>query len=463
MTRVGGTPVEPNGGDSAYPEEERQPLVGGYFVSAYPPFSFWSDSGSESYEALLGRSAPASGFGLYLHVPFCAQRCHYCYYLSHDDRPEAIERYLGAVERELDLCAAQPYLRGRSAEFVYFGGGTPSLLSEARIRRLLGAVQSRFPWHAAREVTFECAPRSVTAAKLEALRELGVTRLSIGAQQLADEVLRLNGRIHQVEDIERAFELAREVGFEVINVDLIAGLLGETDRSFGDSLGRLLTLAPDSVTIYLLEIPHNTPLFRSIRGGALQAPLPGWDVKRVRLDQGFARLESAGYILRSAYTAVRDPERHGFVYQDAQYSGADLLGVGVSSFSYLGGVHHQNIATLGQYVDALEAGLLPLGRAYALDAEELLVRELVLQLKLGRVDLRRLHELYSIDPRERFAGEIEVLVERGLVAVEGEWLTLTRQGLLSVDSLVRDFYLPQHRDVGARGGAAGICLSTRAS
>ncbi len=425
-----------------------EPLLGSYFVSAYPPFACWSERQLGSFESRLARPPEtAAGFGLYLHIPFCAERCSYCYYLAYDGVSTVIDRYLELLARELELYAERPLLAGRLPSFVYFGGGTPSLLTPRRIRTLLAGVQRTFSWRDAREVSFECAPLSVTTAKLEALRELGVTRVSLGVQQLDDEVLRLNGRIHLAADVERAFKRIGDVGFEVVNVDLIAGLIGETDASFDASLERVMEMAPDSVTIYLLEIPHNTPLYRSIRAGTVAVPPVGWERKRARVARGFERLEAAGYTVRSAYAAVRDPERQPFLYQDEQYRGVDLLGVGASSFSYLAGVHHQNVADLSGYLRQVSDDRLPLWRAYELSAEERLVRELVLQLKLGRVETASLRARSGIDPLERFAPVLERLVEAGYLTLEGTTIVVTRRGLLRVDRLVRELYLPPHASV----------------
>ena len=228
-------------------------------------------------------------------------------------------------------------------DFIYIGGGTPSVLSPSRMRRLLDGLADSLSCQGVREITFECAPNTVTRPKLDELRRNGVTRLSLGVQQLDDTVLARNGRIHLTRDVERAYANIRRVGFDVVNLDLMVGLVGETDESFQRSLERVISMAPDSVTIYQLEIPANTPLYRMIRNGTLDAAVPSWAVKRARLEGGFALLERAGYTLRSAYAAVRDLDRQRFLYMDEQYRGADLLGIGVSAFSYLNSVHHQNL------------------------------------------------------------------------------------------------------------------------
>lgn len=426
---------------------------GNYFVATYPPFSAWNEDGARRFGQALDAAprAAARPLGLYLHIPFCEKRCDFCYYLSYEGRLRHGDEYVAALLREMRLYAARPAMTGANIDFVYFGGGTPSVLSRAQLRALFEGLQQVRPWDRAREVSFECAPRSAGGDKLRLVRDLGVTRVSLGVQEFDDRVLALNGRVHDVAHVERAYEAIREIGFDVVNLDLIAGLVGQTDSGFEAAVERAIGLDPESVTIYQLEIPLNTPLYRSLEGehdraGREPAPAP-WPVRRARLQRGFELLERAGYTVRSAYTAVKSPRKQGFVYQDEQYRGADLLGLGASSFSCLGGIQQQNVAALDGYLRRVGAGELPLWRGYAMSAEERLVREFVLQLKLGRVDFAALPSAPGANVTERFRPALADLVDRRLAAVDARGVTLTREGLLQVDRLVPSFYLPRHREL----------------
>lgn len=424
------------------------PETGSYFVATYPPFSCWDAAGAAQFRAQLDRPPrPGTPFGLYVHVPFCAERCQFCYYLSYDGHGDRIDAYLDAVAREARTLAATAAVADRPVSFAYIGGGTPSILSAARTDRLFASLRRAFRWQAPEEVTFECAPRTVTADKLRVLREHGVTRLSMGVQQMDDEVLARSGRIHRVADVERAWSLVEAAGFAVTNLDLIVGLPGETDATFAGSIERLLDMAPASITVYQLEIPESTPLYRNLQQGTLDAIPATWSRKRARLRAAFGRLEEAGYSLRSAYTAVRDPQAHRFLYQDAQYADADLLGLGASSFSSLGDVQHQNVASLGGYLASLARAPLPLWRGRRLSADEQAVREMVLQWKLGQVDRRAFRARHGYDPTERFAVPLARLVAAGLATVTDAAIRVTRDGLLSADRDLRAFYLPEHRSI----------------
>lgn len=425
-----------------------EPIVGSYFVATYPPFSCWDTADAGAWlDALDAPPAPRTPLGLYVHVPFCVKRCTYCYYLSVDDHPDLLDAYLEALDAEIARVVLSPAIAGRAVDFAYVGGGTPSMLSPDRIERLFGSLRGQASLDDAREITFEVAPRSVTRAKLRALRNHGVTRVSMGVQQLDDDVLRASGRVHRVVDVLRAWDLIREAGFPIANLDLMVGMIGETEDSFLASLDRTIGMGPESITLYPLEIPMNTPLYRAIEDGTVPRPPLDWATKRRRMATAFGRLEAAGYAVRSTNAAVRDPSRHRFLYQDLQYRGADLLGIGVASFSYVGGVHHQNAARLEEYLRAAEERRPPLGRAHALDANERVVREFILQLKLDRVERAPFRARHGVDPTDRFAAPLADLVERGWIRVADDAIHWTPEGRVQADRVLPSFYLPEHRGI----------------
>jgi len=224
----------------------------------------------------------------------------------------------------------------------------------------------------------------------------------------------------------------------------MVGMVGETEDTFWTSLEQIIRMAPDSVTIYQLEIPRNTPLFRSMQNGRLAGELAAWDVKRARLAAAFDRLEEAGYSIRSAYAAARNTRHRRFVYQEEQYRGADLVGIGLSSFSYVAGVHYQSHASMDEYLESLADGRLPISRAYVLNKRDRLVREFVLQLKLGRVEARPFRQKHGAAIRDFFAEPLQKFAARGWLTFNDETVTLTRQGLMRVDRMLSDFYLSEH-------------------
>ncbi len=434
---------------SAVPPLEAPTAAGNYFVSNYPPFSFWKpDRVGEVAAALRRPPAPGTELGVYLHIPFCRKRCHFCYFRVYTDKnAAAIKAYLDAALDELSLYAAQPFIGGRRVGFVYFGGGTPSYLSVEQLRYLTEGMKARLPWDSAEEVTFECEPGTLTEEKLRAIRGMGVTRLSLGVENFDDHILEINGRAHHGKEIDRAYAAAREAGFPQINIDLIAGMVEETEANWRQCVARTLELAPDSVTIYQMEVPYNTTLYRRMQEeGKLTAPVADWETKRRWVQFAFEQLEQAGYTVGSAYTAVRDKARTRFVYRDQLWAGADLLSLGVASFGHIGGVHYQNHHDFDPYVARVQAGEFPHYRALTPSEEERLIREFILQLKLGSLSLRSFANKFGVDLRTRFAEPLERLRQWGFLCVEGDTLRMSREGLLQVDRLLHEFFLHEHRN-----------------
>ncbi|MBI3875795.1 MAG: coproporphyrinogen III oxidase, partial [Verrucomicrobia bacterium] len=258
-------------------------------------------------------------------------------------------------------------------------------------------------------------------------------------------ILEINGRAHHSKEIARAYAFARSVGFPQINIDLIAGMVEETEANWRENIRKTIELAPDSVTIYEMEIPYNTTIYQRMKAeGKLVAPVADWETKRAWVNYGFDELQKAGYTVASAYTAVKDKTKTKFVYRDKLWAGADLLSVGVASFGHIGGVHYQNHADFEPYVTHVNAGELPIFRALTPTDEERFIREFVLQLKLGSNSRSYFKNKFGVDPVERFVEPIQRLKDWGFLSVEGDRIVLNRDGLLQVDKLLHEFFKPEH-------------------
>jgi oxygen-independent coproporphyrinogen-3 oxidase len=431
-----------------------EPDVGSYFVANYPPFSVWTQE-AVAREALPALDLPpAEGvpLGLYLHIPFCRKRCHFCYFRVYTNRnAQEVDHYLDLLAREWALWGARAAVAGRPLNFVYVGGGTPSFLSTQQLQSLVERLTKTSSWAGAEEVTFECEPGTLTEAKLKVIRQLGVTRLSLGVENFDSAVLELNGRAHRAAEIGRAYDWARNLDFPQINIDLIAGMLGETDENWQTCIQKTLALAPDSVTIYQMELPFNTTISADILKGTGQftVQVAPWATRRRWMREAFEALEQAGYTAGSAYTAVKDPAKTKFVYRDRLWQGADLVGLGVASFGHVNGVHLQNLDTWETYGEAIAKGELPLGRGYQPTAEERMIREVVLQLKRGSIRPAYFQEKFEIDVLRRFPSQFAALRAEGyLTSATADGVKLSRDGLLRIDSLLPRFFLPEH--VGVR-------------
>jgi oxygen-independent coproporphyrinogen-3 oxidase len=425
--------------------------VGSYFVANYPPFSTWQKEAVDQVARPALASAPADvPLGLYLHIPFCRKRCHFCYFRVYTDKNNAeVVGYLDQLAREWELYHEQRAIAGRPLNFVYFGGGTPSYLSVRQLESLVARLDAVSSWRAAEEITFECEPGTLNEAKLAAIRGIGVTRLSLGVENFDDAILEANGRAHRSPEIEKAYAYARSIGFPQINIDLIAGMLGETEENWHRCVQKTLDMAPDSITIYQMELPFNTTISKNLLnadGGAIQfqGSVANWSTKRRWVEEAFAALEKAGYIIGSAYTAVKDPSTK-FIYRDRLWQGADMVGTGVASFGYVNGVHMQNHDSNEAWAASIDRGELPLARALRPTDEEKFIREFVLQMKLGSIRPSYFASKYGVDVMNRYRGELAELAADEMLTTSDDRVSLTRQGLLRVDSFLPRFFKPEHQ------------------
>jgi oxygen-independent coproporphyrinogen III oxidase len=419
--------------------------VGNYFISNYPPFSSWTPQEIPKFVHALSTTPKPAPLGLYVHLPFCNQRCHYCYFRVYPRRnDEDVNLYVASVLKELSIYKRYPAIENRALNSVYFGGGSPSFLSLKQIGELLGGLQEQISWETVEECTFECDPGTVTPEKFQLLKRLGVTRLSLGFQSLNDEVLRRSGRETRVGDCLRAFHQAREAGFDEINIDLLAGLPGETSATWKRTIDQVLELIPDCITIYQLELTHNSALYASIKAGR-EVALPTWTDKCNWTDIAFKMCEGSGYAIGSGYMAIRNPQRWRFVYTVENFwHGADLLALGETSFGHIQGVHYQNTDTFDRYTEMLGANHLPLRRAFKLTPEHKLRRELILLLKTGALDPAYFRKKFGVELLDHFEPQFEQLLKGNCVEIEGDQIRLTREALLRVDQLLPMFYLPEH-------------------
>jgi oxygen-independent coproporphyrinogen-3 oxidase len=421
--------------------------VGNYFVANYPPFGFWRPENAGAFAQALER-APTAGveMGIYTHIPFCRKRCHFCYFRVYTDKnSKSIRGYIDSVLRELSTYAASPAMGGRKPTFLYFGGGTPSYLSPDQVRLLTDGMKQLVSWDEAREVTYEAEPGTLNETKLRTLRDVGVTRLSLGIEHMDDHVLETNGRAHRSKEVHTAYDFARSIGFDQINVDLIAGMLEETDEKWADTVAKVIALGPDAVTIYQMEVPYNSTIYkRMVSDGSLIAPVADWATKRRWVEYAFGQFEQAGYTVVSATTVMKNPKQP-YLYRKGLFNGTDLFSVGVSAFGYVNGVNYQNVHDFDPYIDTISAGHLPTYRAYQLSDKERYIREFALQLKSGNVSISAFTNKFGKDPRDQFHDVLSRMQQEGQLFFQNDSITLSRPALMEIDRLIFDLFRPEHR------------------
>jgi oxygen-independent coproporphyrinogen-3 oxidase len=422
--------------------------VGNYFISNYPPFSQWSvDALAEVKQAL--QSPPADvPLGLYLHIPFCRKRCKFCYFRVYTDKnAHDVETYVSALSREIELVSRLPVMGGRPFRFVYFGGGTPSFLSAKQLTSLVDRLRANINWDKAEEVTFECEPGTLSEPKLQTIMLLGVSRLSLGLEKFSDAILEENGRAHLSGEVYKAWDWIQAADFANVNIDLISGMVGETWDNWRENIKKTIELDPDSVTIYQMELPFNTVYSKDILGNVIETPVADWPTKRDWLDYAYDELQAAGYAVSSAYTLVKEKNKVNFSYRDNLWRGSDLLATGVASFGHVSGMHYQNLPDWAEYTGSLERGELPLSRGMRPTKHQLLVREMILQLKTGELDAGYFRRKFGVEIADDWRDAWQQYQSEGYLEVDGDRITLTRAGLLRADGLLPAFFEPEHQGV----------------
>ena len=371
--------------------------------------------------------------GLYLHIPFCAAICNYCNFNRGLLDESLKRRYVDALIGEI-RAAAEP---DTSIDTIYFGGGTPSLLDEAEVARILDACRASFRLMDDHEITLEANPETISRTRLAGYRSEGVNRLSYGVQSFDDQELRRLGRLHSAETARRAVALARDAGFDNLSLDLMMWLPGQSPTQWLASVDVLVGLQPQHASLYLLEIYPNAPLKDDMaRAGWSLAPDD--DAATMYLD-ALTALDAAGYehyeISNVAQPGRR--ARHNVKYwQDGEW-----LGFGCGAHSTRGGVRWRNVAATIDYIRRVAAGESLVAERRVMETQDRLEEALFTGLRLSDgLNLPGIAARYGIDIWDRYGAELERFVSAGLLVHEpGRRLALTRSGMLLANEVMTVF------------------------
>lgn len=424
--------------------------VGSYFISNYPPFSLWNNDNvpdvlAEFDNPDVNRETP---MGLYIHIPFCRKRCKFCYFRVYTNQnAKAIEDYVQSLIREIDSISKRPGTANRALQYVYFGGGTPSYLSSKQLRSLRDRMSEHISWDTAQEVTFECEPGTLSLDKVKTLKDIGITRISLGIENFDDKILEENGRAHLSPEVEKAYDWIQQVGFPQVNIDLIAGMVGETDANWARCVEKASQMEPDNITIYQMELPFNTVYSKEMKESGIASPVADWPTKRRWVDEAINTLLVDGYEISSGNELVKSRQTDHFVYRDNLFRGSDLLATGVSSFGHFQGVHYQNLDKIEDYMETVNKGELPINRALKPTPHQMLIREMVLQMKEGVVFGQPFQDKFGVNIFEEFKTPLANQEAAGYLTVDDDEVRLTRKGLLQVDSLLPEYFEKEHRRI----------------
>jgi oxygen-independent coproporphyrinogen-3 oxidase len=374
---------------------------------------------------------------LYVHVPFCFHKCHYCdFYSITRQSPQRMTRYVDLVLREADRWtedAEGPTARPRT---IFFGGGTPTLLPVAQMRRLILGLRERFDFSAASEFTVEANPATLSDEFAAMLREVGVDRLSFGAQSFDRDELKTLERHHDPDEVPRSLQIARGAGFARLNLDLIFAIPGQTLERWADNLERAIAQGTPHLSCYGLTYEPNTPIAVKKRLGTMIPIEESLELEMLRFTRRrLAEVDRPAYEI-SNYAAPGEECRHNLVY----WTGGNYIGLGPSAASHVQGWRWKNRPHLGEWENAIEADRLPAADVEQLTPAQRAGELAMLMLRLsdglnfddfaGRTDL---------NARKIFARQIAQLAPTGLITVDDRGIRLTDRGLGVADAVAAEF------------------------
>lgn len=370
--------------------------------------------------------------GLYLHIPFCVRKCNYCDFLSAPATEEARESYVTCLIKEILAYKTAGY----EADTVFFGGGTPSLLSADSICRLMDALHTAFRIDSSAEITMECNPETVDREKLSAMYRAGINRISFGLQSAVDRELKLLGRIHDYQRFLTAYETARAAGFQNINVDLMSAIPEQTKETWEETLAKVLALHPEHISAYSLIIEEGTVFYDRQE----QLVLPDEETERQMYYRTKELLQAAGYERYeiSNYARPGYESRHNLKY----WSGADYIGMGQGASSYLEGVRFHNPYEGTAYRENC-------GSLAALRCEEERLDKKAQMEEFCFLGLRRMQGISEKEFEQQFGqtmtevypGIVDRFITQGLLTRQDEWIALTEQGIDVSNQVLAEFIL----------------------
>jgi len=379
-----------------------------------PPVAGWSPRGAR--------------LAVYLHLPFCAERCGYCSFNTAPYTPGGMDRFLGALLGEIDLAAAAPWQDGITLGSLFFGGGTPSLATPEQLAAILERLSACFAVDPAAEITVECNPDDVTVERLAGYRRAGANRISLGVQSLDDGVLRTLDRRHSAAQARAAFDAARGAGFDNVSCDLIYGLPGLDLATWAATARRVIEWEPDHLSAYGLTLDEGSLWHASgVSGLPPEETVTAqyWGLARLAAGAGYEHYEVSNYAL---------PARRS-VHNQVYWRGEEYLALGPGACGYLGDVRYGNVKPVERYCTLVERGEPPVGTHETLTPRHRLAERLMLGLRTrDGVPAAWLAERVALDPG-RLPALLPEWKARGLLAEDADRVRLTEAGFLLSDTL----------------------------
>ena len=353
--------------------------------------------------------------GIYIHIPFCKQKCHYCDFISYCDKDEMIEDYIEAVKNEIELQKIKSQITT-----IYIGGGTPSYIDSKYLKEIMQEIRKKNVSEEA-EVTIEINPGTATLQKLKEYKKIGINRLSIGLQSTQNELLKQIGRIHDFEQFLETYKMAREVGFKNINVDLMIGLPKQRIQDIKENLEKIIKLNPEHISVYSLILEENTPLYEKYINKEIELPSEElernmyWYVKNTLEKNGYIHYEISNFA-KTGYES-----KHNLDCWDQK----EYLGFGLAAHSYINGTRYSNEVGSENKFEKLIKVVHEKQEIADMQKEYMLLG----LRKIKGVSIQKFKNKFGENPIFLFRNELNKLSKENLILIDGDYIKLTNKGL----------------------------------
>ncbi len=363
--------------------------------------------------------------GIYIHIPFCKQKCFYCDFLSFCDKTESIDKYIECMKKEIKLKSNK---KGFIIDTIYIGGGTPSVIDGKLIREVLETIRESFIIDKEAEITIEVNPGTVNKEKLMIYKESGINRISIGLQSTNSNLLKMLGRIHTYQEFMECFKLARHSGFKNINVDLMIGLPNQTLEDINQSIEIISNLNPEHISVYSLIVEEGTKISRDIEKGVLILPKEEferkmyWTVKEKFANNGYIHYEISNFA-KEGYESKHNMN----CWNQKEY-----LGFGASAHSYINHIRYSNIESLDKYIDNISRWQIEKNKEVheIQDIDSSKKEYMLLGLrKIDGVNITEFKNKFADNPIYLFRKELSKLAKEDLIEIDENSIKLTNKGL----------------------------------
>ena len=365
--------------------------------------------------------------GIYVHIPFCAKKCHYCDFVSYENKSDAIESYIQALIEEIKIKSNE--FRKNEISTIYIGGGTPSFIDSKYIVKIIKAIEENYNVDLSKiEVTIEVNPATAIEEKLKVYKECRINRLSIGLQSTSNELLKQIGRIHTYEKFLQTYNLAKVIGFKNINIDLMLALPNQTINQIEESVKEVIKLQPQHISIYSLILEENTKLFYEYETGNLNLPSDDierkmyWNTKKILEEAGYIHYEISNFA-KIGYSSIHNTD----CWKQKHY-----LGFGTAAHSYIDNIRYSNIIELEQYIKNINSGNIEKNKIIQeIQNKDTMQKEFMI-LGLRRIEGINIQEFknkFVQNPIYLYRNEFNKLVEQDLIMIDENKIKLTNKGI----------------------------------